>query len=678
MVARSLHGRTLLLGSLVVLFITILATPMLLLAQGPQPTPNPIPVSSGVSLTDLKLTIPVTYQVGMWPTMPTHPAYVPAVASLLILNSEPQVTMIGAWTAQITFTTAISTSAATVFYGTFDPYAVLPRVRYLAALRENLVGESTQHSVTIPISPTLTSAANDFIQMGPRSGGIVAYRIELNAPKARQNEILGTEAFDRRFEFYNGTLVPTVTEGPFVDQITPTSAIISWDTDQPVNGAVKLAGKSDIQATTTNVTHFEVPLTGLAAGSTYTYSVQITDGTNTTATRQYTFITPQPHTTKFDFVAMGDGRASPGGSEYNYNGVNYSVVRQLFTSAFNRNAAFVVFSGDYAWGYTTNPLDLQMQLRSFKDAIEQVRHYIPLYTAMGNHELSIRGYMDTNILSQPPKPPVDPDNIGPYVLLFDNEAPNSGENIFANEFVNPTNGPVPVTPPNMPIAKSMPPYQENVYSFDYGNSRFVVLNTAYWYSSLAEKYGGYLYGYIADDQAAWLVNEFNRTKTDSSIDHLFLIGHTPFFPTSGHITGGMWLSGGSPAKNGGTDRTYVVERRDQVWQAFVNSGKAVAYLASDEHNYSRTFATKDRNGKGYANPAWQIVTGGAGAPLVANPVSTLVPWSQDVKMLTPQLHYVLLKVDGKQVTAQVYSVDDQLIESIVLKTNEGVVAVPVP
>jgi hypothetical protein len=622
-----------------------------------------------VSAADIKLTRPIT--VGTWTTLPAMPPYMLYDMSLWVLNDEPTVTMTGAWTVKIDFTTVISTTPATVYYGTFDPIALLPRVRYVGAVQEKYSGVSTQHSVTIPISPTLTSTGNDFVQMRQKGGGVVAYRIELVNPGTRLFDTPASVAYDRRFEFYNGKLVPTVVQGPFVNLITPTGATISWDTDQPVNGMVKL-GKGDVQSTATKTTHFEVPLTGLTAGSTYTYSVQIIDGTNTTATREYYFNTPPQRATKFDFTVMGDARAGLGSAEFNFGGTNYAVVKQEFTNAFNRKAAFVVYNGDFEWGFSSFPQDLALQLRSFKDAIEQVAHYIPLYAVQGNHELSWNVYLDTNMMAQPPKPPVDPGSAAAYFIMLDKEPPNSGEEVFAQAFVNPTNGPDPIPPANLPAGKTMPPYKETVYSFDYGNSRFVVLNTSYFYSNYAEKYGGYQYGYIADDQAAWLINEFNKAAADPSIDHLFLVGHTPFFPTSAHVTGGMWVSGGDPARNGGVDRTYMVARRDQIWQAFVNTGKAVAYMSSDEHNYSRTWATKDRNGNAFANPAWQLITGGGGAPMSANPLSTLVPWASDVKMLTPQLHYIMIHVDGKKVTADVYNVDNQLIESVVLKNADGV------
>ena len=49
----------------------------------------------------------------------------------------------------------------------------------------------------------------------------------------------------------------------------------------------------------------------------------------------------------------------------------------------------------------------------------------------------------------------------------------------------------------------------------------------------------------------------------------------------------MWYNGSDPAKNHGVDRTYVVQRRDELWQAFVSTGKAVAAFVAHEYSYAR-------------------------------------------------------------------------------------------
>lgn len=126
----------------------------------------------------------------------------------------------------------------------------------------------------------------------------------------------------------------------------------------------------------------------------------------------------------------------------------------------------------------------------------------------------------------------------------------------------------------------------------------------------------------------------------------------------------MWYHGGDPEKNGGDDRSYVSERRDEIWNAFIATGKAVAGNFGDEHNFSRPLITKDRNGDPYAQPVWQIVTGGAGAPFAA--VEPDMPWSDGLRKSTAQMHVALYKVDGKHVFLDVYNLDSLLIDSVEL------------
>jgi hypothetical protein len=442
-----------------------------------------------------------------------------------------------------------------------------------------------------------------------------------------------------------------------VDQITESSAIISWETDQPVTGTVVVEGVDDFTASNSNDTHFEVALTGLGAGAAYTYSLQVTDGVTTTATRQYYFRTPAEDATEFTFAVMGDSRSGVGGGEYDFNGVNGLAMRNLSTDAFNKGAEFILHTGDLINGYTDDKLDFEMQFESFKDTVEHVGHFIPIYEMMGNHEALVNAYLAWDLGG---------------LLQFDKEGDDSSEVVFANEFVNPTNGPEPDNvAANAPPGKSLPPYKENVYYFDYGNSRFVVFNNNYWYSGLPERFGGNLEGYVLDDQMDWLTDVFSETKADASIEHLFLFAQEPMFPSGAQAGSGMWYEGGDPAKNGGWDRTYVVERRDEIWKAFVGTGKAVAANFGDEHNYSRTFITKDKNGDDFDRPVWQLISGGAGAPYKAA-WRTDLPWSDNVERFTTQMHYTLFRVAQDEVMLEVYNIDGALIDSLELTKDLGV------
>ena len=90
----------------------------------------------------------------------------------------------------------------------------------------------------------------------------------------------------------------------------------------------------------------------------------------------------------------------------------------------DKNSAFIQYTGDLIDGYAGNADDFIFQLTNFKHATEPVSHYIPFYTAMGNHE-SVCYYFENNI------------SIPNFPVMRE-----SAEVNFAKIFVNPENGPI--------------------------------------------------------------------------------------------------------------------------------------------------------------------------------------------------------------------------------------------
>jgi len=189
------------------------------------------------------------------------------------------------------------------------------------------------------------------------------------------------------------------------------------------------------------------------------------------------------------------------------------------------------------------------------------------------------------------------------------------------------------------------------------------MNNNYWWSKYPERYGGNLEGYVLDDQTEWLKRIFARAASDPNVEHLFLFAQEPMFPNGGHVQDGMWYNGGDPAKNNGIDRRYVVKRRDEIWQAFAATGKGVSGNFGDEHNYNRTLITSDIN-PDYSHPVWQIISGGAGAPFYAQ--NKNVPWAPFVEAFSTQMNYYLIRVDGRRILLEAYSITGELIDEAVL------------
>lgn len=571
-------------------------------------------------------------KVGQVPEYPVEYPFAQDVS--LVLAKEPTITLNDSLIATVSFETAMDCPAARVYYGIYEPNQKLPLPRYRHISKEELEGFSTHHRVKIDINKMMRSRV-DVLGLKEKGGGVVAYRLEIYNPKD------ATACFyDRRFAFQDSAIVPAIIQGPFVDQITETGVIISWDTDLPVRGEVHVDNRIFSPEDNEAATHFEVRVSELQPGGVYPYHVRIRKDAFESGSQKFSFRTLERDASAYSFAVMGDCRIGIGGGERAMGGVNYKVLSRFLIDAFHRNVDCIFITGDIVDGYTTSALDFRMQLRTYKYAIEPVSHYLPIYEVMGNHDVVIDQYDDGS----------------KWGIRFDKRGANSSEQIFADAFVNPTNGPEPEV-------SGAPTYLENVYYIDYGNSRFVVMNNNYWWADRPEEYGGNLEGYVLDDQMAWLRKVFAEAASKPSIRHLFLFAQEPMFPGSGHTKDAMWYHGGIPEKNYGVDRTYVVERRDEIWQIFVETGKAVAGFFGDEHGYCRTLITPEINPQ-FAHPVWHIVSAGAGAPYYSQDKD--VPWASEVRAFSTQLNYALVKVDGKRVAIEVYSFTGELIDGAVL------------
>jgi len=142
------------------------------------------------------------------------------------------------------------------------------------------------------------------------------------------------------------------------------------------------------------------------------------------------------------------------------------------------------------------------------------------------------------------------------------------------------------------------------YAFDYGNSRFIGLDT-----ETAD-------GHLGEEQLRWLEQQFER----STQRNVFVFLHRPLFPVDGGI---------------GSSLDRFVAERDRVHKLFVTNRKVVrGVFAGHEHLYS----FQRRDGLPY------YISGGGGAPLY----------------LAPELggfhHFLLVRVRGDQVEVELNKV----------------------
>jgi hypothetical protein len=447
----------------------------------------------------------------------------------------------------------------------------------------------------------------------------------------------------------------TIIEGPFVNKVHEHGATISFTTNLPCKAAIE-AGPVQFKESKRVKVH-ELTLSGLEPDTTYNYKLTYGDNEVTYAFKT----TPRKGTRKpFVFAYASDSRSGQGGGERSVYGANAYIMKKIMALAKFKDAAFMQFSGDLIDGYLTNREDMNLQYANWKRAIQPFAHYFPVYVSMGNHESFVRMFLDT---------------ISGATYMVDRFPfeTESGETLFAENFVNPENGPASEDgaeyDPNRKKT-DFPTYRENVFYYSHDNVAVIVLNSDYFYAPTSNRIlvtGGGLHGYIMDQQLEWLRKTVNRLDQDDHIDHIFITQHTPCFPNGGHTKDDMWYSGNNQWRSfvGKKPLTKgIIERRDQILEIIVNRSRKVrAVLTGDEHNYNRLKLTPETEiyPENYLFPKielnrtiYQINNGAAGAPYYAQEET---PWTPFVSNFTTQNALVFFHVDGKNIWVEVLNPD---------------------
>lgn len=447
----------------------------------------------------------------------------------------------------------------------------------------------------------------------------------------------------------------TIIEGPFVNQLGPAGAVISFTTNRPVRAEVEVGGQTfaDEEATL----HHEIRVSGLQPATDYEYHVRYGE-----RRLSYAFRTaPSPgERTAFTFAYASDSRSGQGGGERDLYGANFYIMKRILALCRARDAAFLQFTGDLINGYLTSPEETDLQYANWKRAVGPFWHYFPVYAGMGNHEALVRAFED----------PETGARLSIDRFPFDTE---SAEAIFARNFVNPRNGPASedgaaYDPDTTTV--DFPSYEENVFYYTYGNVAVIVLNSDYFYApstrALRITSGG-LHGYIMDRQLEWLAATLAQLEADDHIDHIFVTQHTPSFPNGGHVRDDMWYDGNNQFRPYVAGRPLIqgiIERRDQYLDLLVNKSEKVrAILTGDEHNYNRLLLTPETpiypdlyffDKIELTRPIYQINNGAAGAPYYAQEQT---PWTAYVSNFTTQNALVFFHVEGKKVRVEVVNPD---------------------
>ncbi len=222
----------------------------------------------------------------------------------------------------------------------------------------------------------------------------------------------------------------------------------------------------------------------------------------------------------FRFAVMGDTR------DYSGDGINVKTMKSILGKIKQEKVDFIIVTGDMITGSAKSSVHVN-RLKKWKGVIE--KYGIPFYIGVGNHEIESE----------------------------------MSENIVRSVFEMPENGPSG--------------FKELIYSFDYKNAHFVMLDTEAFNNFHA----------IDEEQLKWLKEDIEKIQKKT----IFIFGHDPAYPAYNHI--------------GSSLDKYAVER-DELWGMF-KKYKVSAYICGHEHLYN----------KAIHDGVYQIIAGGGGAPVSA-------------------------------------------------------------
>lgn len=534
--------------------------------------------------------------------------------------------------ATLHFNTAVPTDNAIAYYDLYmqqqnTTMAQMPQYKYSS---EELSKEkSTVHELKLDLEPFLemrsgsSHSAHDYL--------VINYRISLQNPETNI-----PVSYNGRF-CTDGDLndKPCVVEGPFIDLIKPYGATISFETDSPTNASAFIDGRTYSDGLMAE--HHEIEITGLKADTYYDYSLAINDQRYPGS---YSFKTAPDlgsPSFKFAFLSGSPERCTEGDSCL-AGGVNYNALSSLMIDAYNRKADLLVVGGDLVNGCCAIEDDYRLQLEAWKDVSELVGSAMPIYEVVGNQEALIDACEDESICG----------------IGFDKPDGRglSAEAVFAEEFVNPRD-----SFPKEENATS-PSYSENAYYFDYANSRFIVLNTNYWYSSDPAQFGGNQEEYVMDNQLQWVASLLDDAGDNPYIKHIFLIGHEPIFRNDGKLDG-----------------QHLFQRKAELWELLSGNSKVAAAFFGHEPSLSRMEVDRrtplSSNGTADFNfkySVWQVISGNVGDSTNSMGESS-APWSAEVEAFYPGRHYCLISVRGDKVELQVIGDSGEIVDRCMLCTG---------
>jgi 3',5'-cyclic-AMP phosphodiesterase len=282
------------------------------------------------------------------------------------------------------------------------------------------------------------------------------------------------------------------------------------------------------------------------------------------------------HAESFRFVVMGDSRGDW------LDAINEGTLRKLLSQikTVQPQPSFVLFTGDQVKGS-----NVDKELAEWKSIVDDYYPMHMYYPSLGNHE--------------------------------------DDEKLFSKHFSH------------LPD-EQLPGYRRSVYSFDYQDARFIILNS----NRMDEKKR-----YIIDEKQ----REFTKQRLESSSKaYDFVMFHVPAYPASAHY-------GDSLDEN--------AAERDAFWSV-LDRYKVTAAFVGHEHNYNRRLVDRTFHHT-FGQGIYQLTVGGAGAPLYSS-----VKDKKNVQVGPKAVyHYMIVDVDAAEARFAVYDTENRLIDSFAVPAN---------
>ena len=443
-----------------------------------------------------------------------------------------------------------------------------------------------------------------------KPGKLYRYIVAVTTKGGRR--ILSKESTFRIIETEDGLKIGLSFEIlPFANVLDSNTAVVAWKVNKKPDIAIVEYGLKGLKRRVEvrpKSARIEVKLSDLTPSQIYAYRTITILGNDTLVGPISTIKTPRRQGERFKFVVLSDSRTNwhwPNPYDQ-LNGVAAYSLRHALAEAMRHDPDFIIFMGDLIQGYTSDTTYARIQFETWLHSAWTANSKVSIYEAVGNHDAS--------------SPLVQIDRRNHY----DPPPPNSAEDLWAEIFVLPTNGPE--------SADTMPPYKENVYSFDWGDAHFVILNCDYLYHRVDGRRSP---AALDSVQLAWLRSDLERNRDK----RIFVVYHEPIFPMS--------LRGGE----------FEQDMADTLLKLFSDYG-VQAVLNGHEHLYARLRIDSTLSNV-VKHPFRQIISGRAGAPKYR--VNT-ERYGENLESFSQLMHYVVIEVSASGVHYQVYDLDGNLID----------------